>query len=228
MDENPFFNRLIHILRNHDARVLEDLSVLRQYDCDELRKRYHAMVGERIERDWSTRLVDKNPLNMQWLPVIHRLFPEAKIILAVRHPCDVILSCYMQHFRSNTLAAACSSLERAARAYVETMQEWLIDVEVFKPDLLVSRYEDLVDDFPRQAERIARFLELDDVAPMLQFDRHARNKSYIGTPSYSQVIEPINRKAVERWLRYREAFEPILPILQPMLEHWGYSVELAP
>lgn len=223
MDENPFFNRLAGILRNHDARVLEDLSVLRQYDCDELRKRYHAMVGERIERDWGARLVDKNPLNMQWLSVIQRLFPEAKLILAVRHPCDVILSCYMQHFRSNTLMAACSSLERAARAYVETMQQWLIDVEVFKPDLLVSRYEDLVDDFPRQAERIARFLELDDVAAMLQFDRHARNKSYIGTPSYSQVIEPINRKGVERWLRYREAFEPILPILRPMLEHWGYS-----
>lgn len=227
MDENPFFNRLVNILRNHDARVLDDLSVLRQYDCDELRKRYHTMVGERIKRDLATRLVDKNPLNMQWLPMIHRLFPAAKIVLAVRHPCDVILSCYMQHFRSSALATACGSLERLARAYVDTMQQWRIDVEVFKPDLLVSRYEDLVGDFAGHAGRIAHFLELGDFAPMLQFDRHARSKSYIGTPSYSQVIEPINRKAVERWMRYREAFEPILPILRPMLEHWDYPVESA-
>ena len=222
MDENPFFNRLAQHLRNHDERIMQDLSVLRQYDCDELRKRYLVMVGERIERNWDARLVDKNPLNMQWLSMIHRLYPAAKIILAIRHPCDVILSCYMQHFRSSALAAACSSLERLARAYVQTMQQWLADVELFKPDLLVSRYEDLVTDFPRRAEAIARFLELDDVTPMLQFDQHARGKSYIATPSYSQVIEPINRKAVARWERYRQAFEPILPILKPMLEHWGY------
>jgi len=227
MDENPFFNRLINILRNHDARVPKDLSLLRQYDCDELRKRYHTMVGERIERNSAARLVDKNPLNMQWLPMIHRLFPAAKIILAVRHPCDVILSCYMQHFRSHVLATACGSLERLAQAYVDTMQQWLADVQVFKPDVLVSRYEDLVGDFAGHAGRIAHFLDLEDCAPMLQFDKHARSKSYIGTPSYSQVIEPINRKAIERWMGYREAFRPVLPILRPMLEHWGYPVELS-
>lgn len=225
MDENPFFNRLAGILHRHDERVLQDLSVLRQYDCDELRKRYQTMVGERIERDWSTRLVDKNPLNMQWLPMIQRLFPDAKIILAIRHPCDVILSCYMQHFRSSALAASCSSLERLARAYVETMQQWLVDVDVFKPDVWVSRYEDLVGDFQGRTLAIADFLGLDDPTPMLQFDQHARNKSYIATPSYSQVVEPINRKAVARWVRYREAFEPIMPILQPMLDHWGYSAQ---
>jgi Flp pilus assembly protein TadD len=225
MDENPFFNRLINILRSHDARIPEDLSLLRQYDCDELRKRYHAMVGERIERNLAIRLVDKNPLNMQWLSMIHRLFPAAKIILAVRHPCDVILSCYMQHFRSQVLATACCSLERLAQAYVDTMQHWLADVQLFKPDVLVSRYEELVDDLAGQAGRIAQYLDIADGGPLMQFDKHARSKSYIGTPSYSQVIEPINRKAIGRWTRYREAFRPVLPILRPMLEYWGYPVE---
>ncbi|WP_019465245.1 tetratricopeptide repeat-containing sulfotransferase family protein [Dyella japonica] len=223
MDENPFFNRLAGILGQHDRRILDDLSVLRQFDCDELRKRYNTMVGERIERNWDLRLVDKNPLNMLWLPMMVRLFPESKFILAVRHPCDVILSCYMQNFRASTLAAACSTLERLARAYAETMQRWLDDVQVFKPSVMVSRYEDLVDDFPAQVSRIAAFLELDDVAPMLQFDRHARGKAYIATPSYSQVIEPVNRRGVGRWQRYREYFEPVLPVLEPMLRHWGYA-----
>jgi len=223
MDENPFFNRLAGILGNHDRRILDDLSVLRQFDVDELRKRYHAMVDERVRRNWDARLVDKNPLNMHWLPVMVRLFPEARFILAVRHPCDVLLSCYMQSFRSSALAAACGSLERLAHGYVETMQRWLEEVDILRPSVMVSRYEDLVDDFPQQVSRIAGFLGLEDSSPMLGFDQHARGKAYIATPSYSQVIEPVNRKAVGRWHKYSAYFEPVLPVLEPMLRHWGYD-----
>lgn len=226
MDENPFFNRLAGKLRQHDARILDNLDVLRQYDCDELRKHYLIMVSERIKRRWDAQLVDKNPLNMLWMPMIFRLFPRAKFILALRHPCDVVLSCYMQNFRSSILGAACSSLERLAAAYVQSMQYWLEDVEIFQPDLLVSRYEDLVADFPRQSQRIARFLNLEDAEPLLNFDQHARNKGYIGTPSYTQVIEPVNKRGLDRWKKYPREFEPVLPILEPMLRHWGYTGEV--
>jgi hypothetical protein len=81
----------------------------------------------------------------------------------------------------------------------------------------------LVGDFTAQTQRIASFLELADASPMLQFDRRARDKGYIATPSYSQVIEPINTKGLNRWHQYREYFEPVLPILEPMLHHWGYT-----
>ena len=223
MDETPFFERLASKLRAHDPRILRDLAVLRQYDCDELRKKYFLLTAERIQRRPGTQLVDKNPLNMMWLPLIHRLFPRAKFILCVRHPCDVILSCYMQNFRSSVLGAACENLERLAAAYVQAMQTWLQHVSVIRPDVLVSRYEDLVADSAAQTRRIADFLELADATSMLQFDRRAREKGYIATPSYSQVIEPVNTKGMNRWLRYRDYFEPVLPILQPMLDHWGYT-----
>jgi len=226
MDENPFFNRLADKLRSHDPRILQDLGVLQQRDADELRKLYLKMVCETIERNWDTQLVDKNPLNMLWLPMIHRLFPAAKFIFALRHPCDVILSCYMQNFRAGILGAATSTIPRLAAAYVQAMERWLQDVETFKPDVLISRYEDLVTDFPQQVQRIAQFLELDDAAPMLAFDRHARGKEYIATPSYTQVIVPVNKKGLNRWKRYQKEFEPAWPILQPMLRHWGYPTEL--
>lgn len=225
MDENPFFERLAGKLRAHDQRILDDLSVLRQYDCDELRKHYQLMAAEKVQRRWDAQLVDKNPLNMLWLPMIYRLYPAAKFILCVRHPCDVLLSCYMQNFRSSILGAASATLQRLAAAYVEAMACWLQHVEVFAPNVLVSRYEDLVADFEPQTRRIADFLELADAAPMLQFDRRAREKGYIATPSYAQVIEPVNTKGLNRWQRYREYFEPALPILAPMLQHWGYSTD---
>jgi tetratricopeptide (TPR) repeat protein len=225
MDENPFFNRLADTLKRHDSRILASLDVLRQYDVDELRKQYLLMVTERIRRRWDTQLIDKNPLNLLWLPFMHRLYPNAKYILALRHPCDVILSCYMQNFRAAILVTACATIERLAQAYVEGMQSWLRNTEVLQPNVLMSRYEDLVADPPRKAREIASFLELADASPMLNFDAHARDKGYIGTPSYSQVVEPINTKGLGRWRKYRAHFDKALPILEPMMKRWGYSAD---
>jgi Tfp pilus assembly protein PilF len=225
MDERPFFNILSSQLDNYGVRIPQDLGRLDQRDCDELRKGYLLLACSKVPRKWDAQLVDKNPLNMLWVPMIHRLFPEAKFILALRHPCDVILSCYMQNFRSAVLAAASASLERLAHAYVAAMECWLYHVNLIKPDVFVSRYEDLVADTPGQTRRLAEFLELDDPGSMLLFDARAREKGYIATPSYTQVIEPINRKGLNRWHRYREYFEPVLPILRPMLDHWGYAAE---
>ena len=225
MDERPFFNNFVDKLALNGFRFPQDMENLDQADCDELRKAYVSMVCSKVPRKWDTRLVDKNPMNMLWLPMIHRLFPDASYILALRHPCDVLISNYMQNFRSTVLASACASIERLAVAYVTAMECWLDHVRVLQPKVFVSRYEDLVADTPGQTQRIAQFLGLGDATPMLRFDQHARDKGYIATPSYTQVIQPVNRKGLNRWLRYRDALGPALPILRPMLEHWGYSVD---
>ncbi len=226
MDERPFFNLLADQLADHGIDVPADLGRIDQHGCDELRKGYLIMACSKINRDWGARLVDKNPMNMLWLPMMYRLFPEAQFILALRHPCDVILSNYMQNFRASVLVAASVSMERLAQAYVTAMEAWLHHVEVFKPDLLISRYEDLVEDPTAQTRRIADFLGLQDASPLLSFDQHARDKGFIATPSYTQVIQPVNRKGLNRWLRYRHALAPALPILAPMMERWGYSTEM--
>jgi Flp pilus assembly protein TadD len=223
MDERPFLNILAGQLHGIGIDVPEDLAKLSQRDCDELRKGYVLLGCRKITRRWDVRLVDKNPLNMLWLPMIHRLFPEAKIILAVRHPCDVIWSCYLQNFRANSLASACRSLANLAHSYVAAMRYWLHHVGIFHPDVLVSRYEDLVADTPAQMHRIAGFLDLADADAMLSFAARAREKGFIKTPSYTQVIEPINARSVGHWRQYRPFFGEVLPIVQPMLEHWGYD-----
>jgi len=223
MDERPFFTILANELLEYEVRMPADIGKLNQRDCDELRGRYHGLVADKICRTPGTRLVDKNPLNMLVVPLIQRLFPEAKFILALRHPCDVVLSNYMQNYRSTLLAGACATLERTATAYVAAMESWLYHIDLLKPAVLVSRYEDLVGDSTLQTRRIADFLELDDATPMLRHDQHARDKGFIATPSYTEVIKPVSRKSIDRWRRYEREFQPVLPILQPMLEHWGYS-----
>jgi tetratricopeptide (TPR) repeat protein len=224
MDERPFLTILGNELSDYGVHVPHDIGRLNQRDCDELRKRYAGLVAEKIQRNHAARLVDKNPLNMLWLPLIRRLFPESRFILALRHPCDVVLSNYMQNYRASVLAGACVTLERTAEAYVAAMESWLHHVRVLAPEVMVSRYEELVSDFPQQVQRIASFLRLDDATPMLQYDRHAREKGFIATPSYTEVIKPVSQKRMDRWRRYEREFEPVLPILEPMLRHWNYSV----
>lgn len=226
MDERPFFNMLAGQLENSTSfEIPRDLGRLDQRDCDELRKGYLLLACGKVPRRWNARLVDKNPLNMLWLPMIHRLFPAAKFIFALRHPCDVLLSNYMQNFMSTTLGVACANLETLATTYVDAMRQWLYHVELFKPEIFISRYEELVADPAQQTRRIADYLGLEDADSMLDFDRRAREKRFIATPSYTQVIEPINRKGIGRWQRYREYFEPVLPILEPMLAHWNYETD---
>jgi len=223
MDERPFFTVLGNELVDHGVRMPEEIGRLNQRDCDELRSRYHGLVAGKIRRAEGTRLVDKNPLNMLWVPLIRRLFPASKFILALRHPCDVVLSNYMQNYRSSVLASACSTLERTAKAYVAAMESWLYHVDLLQPDVLVSRYEELVADPALQTRRIADFLELDDARPMLGYEQHARGKGFIATPSYTEVIRPVSGRRIDRWRRYQHEFAPVLPILAPMLGHWDYA-----
>lgn len=223
MDERPFMNILAGQLHAIGIDIPEDLAKLSQRDCDELRKGYVLMGCRKITRRWDVRLVDKNPLNMLWLPMFHRLFPQAKIILAVRHPCDVIWSCYLQNFRAAPLAAACRSLVHLAHAYVAAMRYWLHHTGIFHPDVMVLRYEDLVANASVKIQEIAGFLGLGDADAMLSFAARAREKGFIKTPSYTQVIEPINARSVSHWMQYKPFFDEVLPVVQPMLEHWGYD-----
>ena len=225
MDERPFFNVLGDHLAEAGLSVPRELHRMQQSDCDQLRDGYWDLVRGKITRRAGTQLVDKNPLNMLWLPLIHRLFPEARFILALRHPCDVLLSNYFQNFRSVVLGALCADPETLARGYVTAMEYWLHHVELFKPQVFVSCYETLVANPAQQAQRLADFLGLADAQPLLMSDARAREKGYIATPSYTEVIQPITPRRVNRWQRYREALRPALPILEPMLRHWGYDAD---
>lgn len=224
MDERDFVYELIHRMQLAGQLYPNDLARLTQHEADQLREIYVAMSRKVVPDLGARRLIDKNPLNMLCLPMIARLFPEARIILCLRHPCDVLLSCYMLPFRAPPFMVLCSSLKRLAEGYVQAFEQWYRHVEVFAPRVLEWRYESVVNRFDEHVMRLGQFLDVEDASPMARFAEHARAKSYISTPSYTQVTQGIHRNAVNRWHAYRDMFEPVLPILQPMMERLGYSI----
>lgn len=223
MDERPFLQELVDETLGWGLVYPEALGQLEEGRCASLRKIYWARVEEVVQLKPGQRLVDKNPLNLLHLPLIRRLFPDAKVILALRHPCDVILSNYMQNFRAPGYQVLCSSLDRLARGYVNAMQYVIHHEALLGLPILHHRYEDMLDDFDASVERIGEFIGLDDASHLHGFDEHARRKGFISTPSYAQVTQPPNKQAVGRWRRYEKAFAPLLPTLREIMEHWGYD-----
>jgi tetratricopeptide (TPR) repeat protein len=223
MDEQPFLQNVSDKVVELGYLYPEALGELDSATCESLRQLYWDQVKSKVVLKPRQRLVDKNPLTLLHLPLICRLFPDAPIILALRHPCDVILSCYMQNFRSPSFQILCSSLDRLARGYVNAMQYWIYHEQLLKPHVLYLRYEDLLDDFDAEVDRIGAFIGIDDAAALHGFHLHARQKGFISTPSYAQVTQPPNKTAVGRWLRYEDAFKPLLPLLKGVMEHWGYD-----
>ncbi len=223
MDERAFIYDLIERMEHVGQAYPDDLATLQADETRMLREAYDGMVAGVLPGLGHARLVDKNPLNMLSLPMMARVYPEARFILCLRHPCDVLLSCYMLPFRSPSFMTLCSSLPRLARGYVQAFEQWLAHVEVFAPRVLEWRYESVVNRFDEHVARLGGFLGIEDTAPLARFAEHAKAKGYISTPSYAQVTQGIHRNAVGRWQAYREHFEPVLPILRPMMERLGYE-----
>lgn len=222
IDEQPFLqNALDDILAEH-IRYPAELAALSPQQLDGIRRSYWARVDRRAKLDSCRRVVDKNPLNILRLPVIARLFPRAKILLAIRHPCDVILSCFMQHFRAPDFALLCRDLPTLAHAYRKTFDFWQSQQMALQADVFELRYETFVDDFEACTRRVFDFLEVPWDDQVLSPAKRAEEKRFISTPSYSQVVQPINPGSVGRWQRYAEHFAASLPLLAPYLDRWNY------
>lgn len=223
MDEQPLVQNALDDLLALGVTYPERLASLSDAQLVSVRARYFERAASRVSLQPGERLVDKNPLNMLRLPVIRRVFPNARIILAIRHPCDVILSCFMQHFRAPEFALLCADLQTLATGYCRSFDFWYRQLEILQPAVMEVRYEQLVADFDSGVREIAAFAGLPWDDGMLAPAEHARAKGFISTPSYSQVVQPVNQQAVGRWRTYERELATIIPLLQPYLRRWGYS-----
>ncbi len=166
-------------------------------------------------------LVDKMPMNIIDLVLARRLFPTAPIVVMLRDPRDVTLSCLMQPFSPNIATAAFTELRSAATLCAETMGLWAHMRLHLAPPWLEVRYEDLIDDTAGTARRVIDLLGL-PWDPRIVDDRRRATASPATTPSYADVGADISTRAAGRWQRYRRHLEPVLPILAPVVTAFDY------
>ena len=222
MDEQPFIQATLDRLAGPDVEYPRRLAALSAADLDAARAHYWSLVATRVWLGSGQRLLDKNPLNILRLPAIRRLFPRASILLATRHPCDVILSCYMQHFRAD-FGWLCRNLDVLSLAYCRTFDYWYQQAALLAPRVREVQYERYVANVESEMRALATFLELEWHDAMLAPAQRALDRGYISTPSYDQVVQPVSSRAVGRWRRYERHLAGILPRVQPYLQRWNYA-----
>jgi hypothetical protein len=129
----------------------------------------------------------------------------------------------MQDFEINGATAGFFTLEDTASIYAKVMSLWQQYLRVLPHPYHVVRYEGLVDDFEGEIRRLLEFLNVDWDDAVLDYATHARAREVISTPSYRQVTESIYKRARYRWLRYAEQLAPIMGVLNPYIEYFGYE-----
>lgn len=224
MDEQPLLLRALDEVTQDGLRYPAEMGKLTQQRMKVIRANYWDRARR---RGWlpGRRLVDKNPLNLVLLPLIQRLFPQASIILAIRHPCDTLLSCFLQNFHAPGVALLCSDLPTLAKVYARVFEFWYSQWPLLRPRSYELQYERLVSDFASEVDKLRVFLDLPWDDALLEPGERARAKGLISTPSYAQVVEPVSARSVRRWKHYEPHFSGVLPVLLPWIERWSYSLE---
>ncbi|HTD29817.1 MAG TPA: sulfotransferase [Xanthomonadaceae bacterium] len=223
LEEKPPTQKIMAALQSMPGGNPHAIANVDALDVAYLRAAYFHSAAEHGACDVSKLIVDKFPLHINVAGLLHRVFPQAHFLFAVRHPCDVVLSCFMQQFRLNSAMANFCTLADTVALYTRTMDLWELHRTQLPLHVHTIRYEDVVDDFDGQLRALCDFLRVPWEDALMDFSTHALNRGRIDTPSYAQVSRPIYREACYRWQRYREHLAPWLPLLQPYIERFGYS-----
>jgi hypothetical protein len=167
-------------------------------------------------------VIDKLPLNLVYLFLIHRLFPRSRILFMQRDPRDACLSCYFQAFDLQGAMPYFLDMHDTVIYYDRVMALAMDSFRLISNPQATICYEDLVTDFETTMRRTVDFLGLEWDTSVMEYRDKSRLRM-IHTPSYQQVIQPLYTRSIGRWQNYREAMEPDLRELGPWVERFGYA-----
>jgi tetratricopeptide (TPR) repeat protein len=160
-------------------------------------------------------VVDKMPFNEVWLPLIRMAFPEAPVIHVVRHPLDVCVS-MMSHafnhgfhcgYRLEDLAHHLPAVHRLHEHYRRELGT----------GEFILRYESLVANPRLAVSRLLAHAGLPFDEGCLRFHESSR---YAPTPSYAQVVQPLNDGSIGRHRHYAAELAPARAALFALIESW--------
>ncbi len=197
--ELPLFGELVH--RALAARETEQKSRLGRLADD-----YRRGLPDRDAR----LLIDKMPLNFQYLPLIRRAFPEAHVIHCRRDLRDIGVSCFFTDFADQALgfAARLEWLAHFLSTYRRIMARWSRSQQ----PVLGLDYERLVAEPEPSLRRLLDSMEMDWDPRCLAFERRER---VVATASHAQVRQPLYRSSIGRWRHYEPWIGPLAALGTP-------------
>ncbi|KJY94992.1 tetratricopeptide repeat-containing sulfotransferase family protein [Pseudoalteromonas ruthenica] len=204
----------------------QDLAKLDDEKIDFLRGVYLSYAKRYFNNDDVKlgQIVDKSPYHTIALPLILTLFPNARVITPIRHPFDVLLSCFKQNFSSHAFNDLLLTLDSATELYKTTFEMWLYFKERVGENFLEIKYEDIVQDFDNQMQQVFDFIGIEADDSYKEFDKFAREKKHVTSASKGQVTQKLYKGSINTWHNYADKLLPYAPQLESIAAHYGYSL----
>jgi len=202
--------------------TLEALAGVSDAQIMDAREIYRREMSRHRRHPQRPLVIDKLPLNLAYLFLIHRLFPDAPVIFLQRHPLDACISCYFQAFELEASMAYFLDIRQTAQYYDAVMQVATLSMDQFGNPLHRLSYEDLVADPKVELEAVLKLFALDWNDSMLDY-RQRSDRESSNTPSYQQVSQPLHTRSIGKWRHYSKQLESSLPLLQPWVNNFGYE-----
>ena len=220
LEEKPYLIDLRHNFFNNKNNDLVELINITQKEKDNIRNDYFKKIIE-SEEDKKKIIIDKLPLSMIELGFIKCIFPKSKVILAMRHPCDVIISCFFSSFKINDAMVNFLKWKDTLTFYDKVLDlfefyEGQLDLNYF-----IIKYENVVNDFSVQIKNLINFLGLEYEKKLEEFYITAKKRTKISTPSYRQVINPLYTSSIDRWKNYSNSKDS-LKYLEKWIKKFNY------
>ncbi len=160
----------------------------------------------------SSRISDKMPLNYSHLGLIHRVFPNAKIIHLRRNPLDTCFSIYTTYLgQGPNFAYNASNIVFNYLEYMRVMDHWRSILP--KSSMVEMDYESLILNREDTARNIFEFCDLEWSDACLH---HEKNESSIRTPSKWQARQPIYKTSIQKWKPYENDLGDLLSLKNVM------------
>jgi tetratricopeptide (TPR) repeat protein len=190
----------------------------------EARQRYYGEIERRAKKTSASIFVDKMPMNSAAIKTLENLLPGKKYIFSIRHPYDVVLSCFKQHFVRNAAMESFRKFPDACRLFDFAMTQWFDVFKLNETDRVIFvRYEDLVDDFQETTTRVLRFMGAEWNSSVLDFAARSDQRA-ARTPSYQKVRAGLSMGVQTSWRNYEFLFDSKeAATLRKWVEYFGYD-----
>jgi tetratricopeptide (TPR) repeat protein len=220
IEEQPTLNEAAEAFLLDD-NGLSRLASLDAASIETFRQSYWARVEQAGVVPDGRVLVDMDPLKSVQLPLIARLFPDARIVIMRRDPRDVVWSCFRRSFAPSTATIEFTDIERIARHYAAVMELIEACQETMPINVHIVSHDRLVADFDTETAVLCEFVGIEWSERLREFSRTAQRRG-VATASAPQVRRGLFN-ANGDWRRYARHLEAAMPILQPWIERFGYA-----
>lgn len=226
LKDHPGFERVAFAIDSQFGGYPFGIDALDSTQRDTLREQYRASLeNDGIQRKGDIVVMDAMSTRTVHAACIHRLFPRAKFLFSLRHPCDVILGNYMQNAPADETSVHFNSLAETARIYGRVMHIWKASADSMPLPVHFSKYEKLVSDKERSLQEVCRFLDLPWTDGMLATQGSSKKPTRKKESAEIRITGESAVDTIHRWTHYRDRLAPYLDKIKPYADYFSYSLD---